>query len=101
MLHLLPWKGSFLGSSNIRELYFPFRIDTNFIIKISDFGLSVSIEYSKVYFRQNETDVIKLPIKWLAPESITDGIFSEKSDVVRSTYDVLLWLCFVHTYNYV
>ena len=35
------------------------------------------------YYRQgNAGDVIKLPVKWMAPESLSDGHFSEKSDVV-------------------
>ncbi len=63
---------------------YSFRIDINFVIKVADFGLSESIETTKDYFRQDQDNAIKLPIKWLAPESINDGVFSEKSDVVRT-----------------
>ena len=59
-----------------------YRIDIHFVIKIADFGLSEDV-YVKNYFRQSGSDKsIKLPVKWMAPESLTDGVFSEKSDVV-------------------
>ena len=60
------------------------RIDTSFVIKVSDFGLSESIDVTKDYFRQDQTEVIKLPIKWMALESLNDAKFSEKTDVVRN-----------------
>ena len=48
---------------------------------MADFGLSENI-YTKHYFRQEQTAGVKLPIQWMAYESLTDGIFSKKSDVV-------------------
>ena len=52
------------------------------MIKVADFGLAENIDMTKDYFRQNQDAIIKLPVKWLALESINDGVFSEKSDVV-------------------
>ena len=53
------------------------------MIKITDFGLSEDV-FERNYFRQDSSngEVVKLPIKWMAPESLSDGHFSEKSDVV-------------------
>ena len=68
------------------------RIDENFVIKVADFGLSEDI-YARNYFRQTrpgeEGDEVpvKLPVKWMALESLNDGLFSEKTDVV-SVYSV-------------
>ncbi len=38
--------------------------------------------YTQGYFRQSETEGVKLPYKWLAVESLNDAIFNEKTDVV-------------------
>ena len=53
----------------------------NGIIKVSDFGLAEDI-YSQNYFRQASGGT-KLPLKWMSLESITQGKFTEKTDVVR------------------
>ena len=57
------------------------RIDAHFVIKITDFGLSEDV-YARNYFRQGQGTAVKLPVKWMAPESLQDGIFSDKTDVV-------------------
>ena len=75
------------GENHVEPLFLFFRIDSGFVIKVADFGLSESIDSNKDYFRQGQDDTVKLPIKWLAPESINDGIFSEKTDVVGESYD--------------
>ena len=61
------------------------RIDENFVIKVADFGLSEDI-YARHYFRQGSEkeggNPVKLPVRWMAIESLNDGIFTEKTDVV-------------------
>ena len=59
------------------------RIDDLGIIKVADFGLCQGT-YQKQYFRQDKNECVKLPIKWMAIESIEDGLYTEKTDVVRS-----------------
>ena len=48
---------------------------------MSDFGLSEDI-YNTGYFRMEKDDAVRLPFKWMAPESLNDHYFSEKTDVV-------------------
>ena len=70
-----------------------YRLDCEGNIKVSDFGLSEDI-YVSGYFRQNKNDPVKLPFKWMAPESLRDGMFSHKSDVVKYCYDKLKFLTY-------
>ena len=57
-------------------------MDGKGVIKVADFGLAEDI-YTTNYFRIKKGDAkVKLPVKWMAPESIESGLFSEKSDVV-------------------
>ena len=58
------------------------RIDGGGIIKVADFGLAEDM-YSSEYFRQDKSGCkVKLPFKWMPPESMQEGLFSQKSDVV-------------------
>lgn len=58
------------------------RIDKDFTVKVADFGLSRDI-YSKEYYSCLNKQ--KLPVKWMAPESLEHGRYTSKSDVVCFT----------------
>lgn len=59
------------------------RVDDNFIVKVSDFGL---------YEDENHCNCYEVPsIKWTALESIHAGQYSEKSDVVS----ILIIVCVI------
>ena len=60
-----------------------YRIDRMGGIRVCDFGLAESI-YTSTYVRVKNHREVKLPIKWTAPESISYGIFSEKTDMVMT-----------------
>ena len=71
-----------------------FRMDNNFVIKVADFGLSEDV-YARNYFRQSKLEEeggeqVKLPVKWMALESLNDGVFSEKTDVVSGYVIIIL-----------
>lgn len=58
----------------------------NITIKIGDFGMARDI-YEMDYYRKENKGL--LPVRWMAPESLEDGIFTSKSDVW--SYGVVLW----------
>ena len=60
------------------------RIDMNGVIKIADFGLTESM-YASNYFRKGQSkskNDERVPIRWMAPESIEANLYTEKTDVV-------------------
>ena len=39
--------------------------------------------YGSNYYRKSETTNERVPIRWIAPESIEEDVYNEKTDVVR------------------
>nr|WML96173.1 insulin receptor [Colaphellus bowringi] len=55
-------------------------------VKIGDFGMTRDI-YETDYYRKGTKGL--LPVRWMAPESLKDGLFASSSDVW--SYGVVLW----------
>ncbi|OPJ73139.1 proto-oncogene tyrosine-protein kinase ROS [Patagioenas fasciata monilis] len=56
------------------------------IVKIGDFGLARDV-YKNDYYRKRGEGL--LPVRWMAPESLIDGVFTNHSDVWA--FGVLVW----------
>eukprot|EP00092_Neocalanus_flemingeri_P013493 GFUD01014552.1.p1 GENE.GFUD01014552.1~~GFUD01014552.1.p1 ORF type:complete len:606 (+),score=67.44 GFUD01014552.1:159-1976(+) len=56
------------------------------ICKVADFGFSRDVMINNIYERKSEG---RLPIRWMAPESLYDNIYTTKTDVW--SYGVLMW----------
>lgn len=67
-------------------LYFSSRLRDDMSVCVADFGLSKKI-YSGDYYRQGR--IAKMPVKWIAVESLADRVFTVKSDIVRTVFVVL------------
>lgn len=52
--------------------------DPERVVKIGDFGLARDV-YKSDYYRKRGEGL--LPVRWMPPESLTDGIFNKHSDV--------------------
>lgn len=58
-----------------------FRLDETFTVKVADFGMARDI-YDKEYYSIQDHKRAKLPVKWMAIESLQTQKFTTKSDVV-------------------
>ncbi|XP_030377997.1 protein sevenless [Scaptodrosophila lebanonensis] len=56
------------------------------VVKIGDFGLARDIYKSDYYRKEGEG---LLPVRWMSPESLVDGVFTTQSDVWA--FGVLCW----------
>ena len=55
---------------------FNLRVDQSLSVKVGDFGLARETSYQA-------SNTQKMPVKWMPPEMLQDGISAEKTDVVR------------------
>uniref|UniRef100_A0A3P8UKG0 Macrophage-stimulating protein receptor n=1 Tax=Cynoglossus semilaevis TaxID=244447 RepID=A0A3P8UKG0_CYNSE len=63
-------------------------LDETFTVKVADFGMARDI-YDKEYYSIQDQRRVKLPVKWMAIESLQTQKFTTKSDVW--SYGILLW----------
>ncbi|KAL3177185.1 hypothetical protein MRX96_009880 [Rhipicephalus microplus] len=61
-------------------------VGENKTCKVADFGFARDVITSHVYERKSEG---RLPIRWMAPESLYDNIFTTKTDVW--SFGILMW----------
>ncbi|XP_072049006.1 tyrosine kinase receptor Cad96Ca-like [Amphiura filiformis] len=62
-------------------------VNDELVCKVSDFGLARDVINVRVYQRQREE--LRLPIRWMALESLVESAFTTESDVW--SFGILLW----------
>ena len=58
----------------------------NNLVKLADFGMSRNV-YESDYYKKTSDD--RVPVKWMAPESVNDRLYTNLSDVW--SFGILCW----------
>ena len=76
-----------------------YRLDRSGIVKVADFGLAEDMYAINYYHQGKSSDDVetKVPIRWMPLESIEEGLFNEKSDVV-SHFRITVRIIFKNIY---
>lgn len=61
-------------------------VGENRVVKIGDFGLTRDV-YANDYYRRDTQG--RLPVRWMAPESLSDNLYTSASDVW--SYGIVVW----------
>ena len=61
-------------------------VGENNLVKLADFGMSRNV-YESDYYKKTSDD--RVPVKWMAPESVSDRIYTNLSDVW--SFGILMW----------
>lgn len=72
------------------SLFVPCRLDQTFTVKVADFGLARDV-FDKEYYSIRQHRQAKLPVKWMALESLQIQKFTTKSDVVSAGEGLAVW----------
>lgn len=75
-------------ANKYNETAFP-RLDESFTVKVADFGMARDV-YDKEYYSIQDSKKAKLPVKWMALESLQTQKFTTKSDVVSLNVEIFL-----------
>ena len=62
--------------------------DAPYRVKLGDFGLARDIYRNDYYRKEGEA---LLPVRWMSPEALVDGVFTTQSDI--------WWVCYLFTFT--
>ena len=65
------------------------RIDDG-VVKVADFGLAEDMYGSNYYRHSRSEGGERVPIRWMAPESIDTNIYNETTDVVCALMETVI-----------